>query len=414
MSFSEKTIRAIKPTGKVFEIADGHGFGVRVSATGRVVFQFRFRHRGTPQRMDLGTYPMMTLAEAREAHYKARKLLDQDVNPRKAREEAARAADRGETVEQLAEDFISRKLRRDRKSPDEAERTLRVDVIPYLGQLKARDVKRRDVVEVIEKIVDRGAPIMANHTTSIVKQMFKFGVIKGILESNPCDQLTRTSIGGPEKPRDIYLSYLDIWRLWHGLEHEGFSESIKLCVKILLATGQRRGEIMMGEWSHLDLKRKLWIIPADRSKNGKAHVIHLVPLTLNLFLELKTFAGDSHYFVPSPAADDDQAMGIYAMNTALQRCRDELGMPKLSPHVLRHTFTTQVSGIGVAPHIVEKLLNHSLTGMLAVYNHQQYYAERESALKKWAERIEAIIAAPSEEQLPKEPGILDEPELATS
>lgn len=404
MSLTDKALRAIRPTGKVFEISDGHGLGVRVSATGRIVFQFRYRYHGRPQRMDLGTYPLMSLAHAREAHHEARKLLDQDIDPAKRRALESRHAADAQTVEQLADQFIKRQLRRDRKCPEEAERILRKDIIPRLGELKIDEVTRRDVVRAIEAIVDRGAPVMANRATSIVKQMFKFGLVQGYLESSPCEQLTRTSIGGAEKPRDLYLSYREIWRLWHGLELEGFGEALKIGVKLLLATGQRRGELMMGQWSHVNLDRKLWIIPAELSKNGKPHLVQLSPLGISLFSELKTYAADSAYFLPSPGANEDRPMGIYAMNTALQRCRQGLGMPKLSPHVLRHTFATHAGGIGVAPHVVEKLLNHTLSGMVAVYNHQPYYAEREAAMEKWAERLLEIVGAKSEKDVVAEPG----------
>lgn len=262
-------------TGKRYEIADAQGLSVRVSPLGLVSFQYRFRFQGKTQRLDLGNYPLIGLAEAREAHFKARKLLDQNINPIDAKKQAIRSEAEGETVTQLTEDFVRRKLRRDHKCPEQAEQILNANVIPYLGSSKVKDVRRRDVVAIIEKIVDRGANTMANRTTSLVKQMFKFAVMKGLIESNPCGELTRTSIGGPEKPRDSYLTYRNIWTLWHELEKVGCSESLKLSLKILLATGQRRGELMKGQWKHINFERRLWTIPAELSKNGKPHIIHL-------------------------------------------------------------------------------------------------------------------------------------------
>lgn len=407
MSVSEKVLRSLQPKAKAYQISDGHGLSIRVSPHGLRVFQYRYLFNGKPQRMDLGTFPLMGLDEARAAHFQARKLLDQNINPLTARNNAKRANDEAETVEQLAKDFITRKLRRERKAPEQAEQVINANVVPLLGKLKVKDVTRRDVVKIIEKVVDRGAPVMANRTTSIVKQMFKYAVIKGLIDVNPCAELTRTSIGGPEKPRTAYLLYKQIWRLWHGLEKAAFSETLKICIKILLATGQRRSEVMRGRWSHVHLDRNLWIIPAELSKNGKQHVVHLAPLVANLFLELKTYTGTSAYFVPSPYGTKDVPMSVFALNTAMSRIRDAIDVENLSPHMLRHTVSTQMSAIGVAPHVVEKILNHSLTGMLAVYNHHQYYAERAEAFQKWALKLLEIVAAPDEESVVTEPTFLD-------
>jgi len=204
----------------------------------------------------------------------------------------------------------------------------------------------------------------------------------------------------------VYLSYAQIWRLWTNLHEAPCSNAIKIAIKILLATGQRRGELMRGLWQHIDLDKQLWIIPPELSKNGKQHIIQLTPLTHTLFKDLKRGAGDSPYLMPSPT--HDSPMIAQALSKALYRFRESIQMPELSPHVLRHTFSTQVNALGVAPHVVEKLLNHNLTGMLAVYNHNHYFSERVEALRKWSEMLLRIAEAPHEANLPPEPNSIIE------
>jgi integrase len=407
---SDKHLRNAKPRAKVYELSDGGGLSARVSPKGAITFQYRFRHAGRAQRMDLGTYPHVSLAEARATHFKAKQLLFQGVNPIALRKEQVRSERDAVTVEELVNEFAEKQLRRDRKRPEQAEQILQVNIVPFLGKVKIKDVRRRDVVSTLERIMRRGAPAMANRTASLTKQMFLFAIEHGHIDSNPCNEITRTSIGGYEAPRQIYLSYRDIWLLWTNLPKAPFSESFKIAIKILLATGLRRAELMNGEWDHVLLDKQLWIIPADLSKNGKQHVVQMTPLTLKLFTELKALAGGSRYLVPSPTwsgkENEDRPATPAALTRAIIRHRASLGVTALSPHVLRHTFSTQVSGLGVAPHVIEKLLNHSFTGMLAVYNHQHYFLERATALQKWSTRLLEISYAETEDQLPTEPNLM--------
>ncbi len=97
-------------------------------------------------------------------------------------------------------------------------------------------------------------------------------------------------------------------------------------------------------------------------------------------MQLKELAGASRYMVPSPVSQDDAPISKRAINHAITRSKDIFGITNLTPHILRHTFSTKLSGLGVAPHVIEKLLNHQLGGMLAIYNHHPYYKEWKEAL----------------------------------
>jgi integrase len=368
-----------------------------------ITFQFRFRYAGRPQRLDLGHFPGTSLAAARVAHEQARLLLESGKNPVLEKHVAERAGQDATNVAELIDEFLEKQIRRKWKRPEYVEEILNADFRRRLGPWQLGAVTRREVVRVLEAIAERGAPVMANRTASLVKQLFKFGVVRGYVKENPCAEITRTSIGGHEKPRDEHLSYREIWRMWRGLGTAEFSDGLKLALKILLATGQRRSELLLGRWEDIDWDRQLWRIPADLSKNGKEHIVHLVPFTIDLFHELKRTAGASLYLVPSPAASGDKPITPHAINRAVQRWRGEISLPTLSPHLLRHTFATHVSGLGIAPHVVEKILNHSLGGMLAVYNHQPYYRERKEALARWADKLREIATADSEDKVPKEP-----------
>lgn len=395
MLLTDRQLKSLAATGKRYEIADGLGLSVRVSPNGNITFQYRYRVRGKPCRLDLGTYPLTTLSEARDLHHAARKLLDQGKDPAAVKREIEREEQAAWTVADLAKDFLDRKVSRDRKSPEYATYLLNKNLVPFLGQRKVKDISTREIVTALERIADRGAPVLANRTASITKQMFSYAVQKGLRVDNPCMVITKASVGGYERPRTRHLTYLEIWRLWKGIDASSIAPSMKLAAKILLVTGQRRGELMLGQWTDIDFERGAWFIPSERSKNGRPHTIPLSTLATELFLKLKTYSGGQTHLFPSLTLKE-RPCDIRTLNKSLAFVTKRLGLKQCSPHVLRHTFSTRASEISVPIHVIEKILNHSLGGMLAVYNHHEFIPERKIALQQWADRLVILLNANSE------------------
>lgn len=412
MSLNDRLLKNLKPADDRYEVADSGGLSVRVTPNGNIAFQYRFRIDGKQHRMDFGAYPDISLAEARELHRLARNKVTLGKNPIEEKRAHEITEKRSITVTELVHEFMTKEIcgRLKRKRPEYAESILTNNVIPSIGKKKVKDISRRDVIEILEKIVERGSPVMANRTGSITKQMFTFAQTRGWIDINPCVNITKSSIGGREAPREVYLKYKQIWNFWNGLSKANFSESLKLALKILLTTGQRRGEVIRGEWCHVDFDKGRWTIPASLSKNGKEHIVQLTPLSLSLFTQLKELASGSRYLVPSPLSDEDVPISERAINRAVTRSKDLFDIETLTPHILRHTFSTNLSGLGVAPHIIEKLLNHQLGGMLAVYNHHPYYKERKEALLLWSVTLETIYSAKNIDSVLKDPDELDDSE----
>ncbi|MBP9872342.1 MAG: DUF4102 domain-containing protein, partial [Nitrosomonas sp.] len=184
MPLNDKLLKNIKPTIKRYEIADSGGLSIRVSPNGNITFQYRFRIEGKQFRMDFGLYPDITLAEARELHRLARNEVSLGKNPIEEKRERAHLNKQAITVADLVNEFMVKEIRGrlKRKRPDYADTILRNQIIPTLGQKKAKDVSRRDVIDLLEKIVSRGSPVMANRTGSLTKQMFSFAQARGWIE----------------------------------------------------------------------------------------------------------------------------------------------------------------------------------------------------------------------------------------
>lgn len=398
MQLTDALLKSFAATGKRYEKTDGLGLSVRVSVTGTITFQYRYRFEGEPGRLDLGTYPQTSLPEARFKHFEARGQLAKGVNPADISRQAEE--DTAWTIRALAEDFLKRKISRDRKRPEYAKYLLERNIVRPLGQRLVKDITTREIVTALQEIVDRGAPVLANRTASICKQMFGYAVQTGLRTDNPCSVITKASVGGREYPRTRYLSYGELWKLWQALDASPIPTFFKIATKILIVTGQRRGELMFAEWPEIDLRRKVWLIPAKRSKNGRPHVVPLSSLAVELFVQLRECSFGKRYLFPSPTlTKPEQPCDSRVLNKVLTRVTRRIELPGCSPHVLRHTFSTLVSELGVPLHVIEKILNHSLGGMLAVYNHQDFLPERKVALQAWGGRLATLMRAGSKSEV---------------
>jgi len=414
---NDKRLRSLTPRAARYEIPDSAGLSVRVMPGGSITFQYRYRLHRKPERLMIGHYPHTSLDEARDKHRAARKLVKQGISPalRKKSEDMAIAS--AESVRQLAGEFMERYINVKRKRPDNAEQMLNADVIPKLGPLKVKDVTRRHVTMMLDAIVDRKANIQANRTSSLVKQMFQFAVDRGMIEANPCSSIRRQTVGGTEKGRDRNLSPGEIKTFWNKLDAATAIESDRkkgiypigkamvTALKVLLVTGQRRGELVKAKKSDVDLGKAIWTIPAENSKNGRAHRVPLPPLAVTLFKELISDSGDSLYVLPSPAlvkgADrNDIHITERALTKAAERARGVVGIDHWVPHDLRRTSATQLAELGTLPHVVEKVLNHTMQGVMGIYNRHDYAEEMRVALNAWAERLLLIATTDASKVVP--------------
>src|SRR5260221_600818 len=186
MRFTDKAITALRPKAQRYEKWEGGGFGVRVSPRGIKSWVWVYRFQGQPRRLTLGTYPDMGLADAHIALADARKLLEKGVDPGKKEVERRKAERIAETVAELVEQYLEKWVRPRKRSAVEDERLLNKDVIPAWGRRKAHDIARKDVIALLDKIVDRGSPIAANRTLAVVRRMFNWAISRDILSVNPC------------------------------------------------------------------------------------------------------------------------------------------------------------------------------------------------------------------------------------
>jgi integrase len=393
--FTDKFIAAQRPRAERYEKWEGGGFGVRVSPRGKA-WVWVYRYQGRPRRMTLGSYPAIGLADARIKLAEARKLLERGIDPGDADVQQRKAERVAETVEELAEAYLEKWARPRKRSAAEDERILRKDVLPAWRRRKAKDIARRDVIALLDAIVDRGSPIAANRTLAIIRRMFGWALSRDIVPASPCAAVKAPA---KEKRRDRVLSADEIAAFWRALDNPelAISPAIRLALKLQLVTAQRKGEVIGAEWSEFDLDARVWTIPAGKTKNGMPHRVPLSPLALAVLANIASQVrrNEPHWLFPSTRTG--KPITGPAVDHAMRNNHDMLGTSDATPHDLRRTAASHMTSTGISRLVVSKILNHAEPGVTAVYDRHSYDAEKRAALTAWGARLEEIIGIATEQ-----------------
>jgi integrase len=341
--------------------------------------------------MTLGTYPQMSLADAGVQLADAKRKLDKGQDPGKVIVEARKAERQAETVAELIDEYMEKYARPRKRSADEDERCLNKDVLPFWRDRKVKSITRRDAIILIDRVVDRGAPVMANRTLAVIRRMFSFAVDRDMIEFNP---ILGVKPPTKETPRDRILSEAEIKALWNGLDQTRMGEPLRLAMKLLLTTVQRRSEVVEASWSEFDLSKRIWTIGAERAKNGIAHTVPLSDQALELLDRIKAIGDGSRWLFPSPRLEGRPFTRV-AINQALTAVQDDLGVSNFRPHDLRRTGASQMTALGIPRLVVGKVLNHAEREVTAVYDRHSYDPEKRRALDAWGARLQEIVTGES-------------------
>jgi integrase len=394
---TDLTLRKLSaPENKRLELWDARipGFGVRVSPSGSKSFVLVYRHRGRPRRLTLGKYPIVSLAEARERALNALSEARRGLDPQQDKQADRKALRFDETVQNFVESYCHQNNRE--STWRETERILRIRFTQNWGARDIREIKRADVLFILDKAIRQKTPSAAIHALVAVRVFFNWCKARGLVEVNPCDGIKR-----PAKvvSRDRFLNDLEIGVLWNASTALGYPFGT-IC-QLLLLTGQRRGEVTKMRWSDIDLEGRCWLIPKHIAKNGNANA---VPLVANAYAILSRLPRtDPVWVFPARGGNETAFSGFSKCKSRLDELMGNIctkqtfeEIPSWTLHDLRRTISTHLASMGVAPHIIERLLNHIsgvLGGVAGVYNRFKYRDEVRAALEQWAVHVETCANA---------------------
>lgn len=368
----------------------------------------RINYQGGDTYLPVGHFPATALSDARTTVQEQRELLSKGIDPRRAaprrkrtaaldqavpssQQERSAPSDSKYSIEFLVDEFMELYIKSKRVDPAYTQRVLNLDVLSEWRGRDARTIKPREVIELLDGIVARGSPIMANRTAKIIDQLFRFAIHRGLLEDSPVKLLYAP--GGDEEPRTRVLSDGELKILITNRDKIFRSPSIRHAIMLLLLTLQRRGELCQAKWADIDFDAKTWRLPLPNTKTKVAHIIPLSDWAIAELRDLKTMAGRSSFVFPNVAGDSyaDPKLITRSIARIQGSMKKKWGFEQWTGHDLRRTGRTGLSSLNVTLHIAERCLNHSIRKSIEVtYDRHDYLDQRRVALDKWAAHLASL------------------------
>lgn len=373
-------------------VADSLGLYLKVAKNGTKTFTFRYTYVNKRYWLHLGTYPETSLAQARQARLDASKILESGRNPLHVQHGATKAKAEALDVSELIEDFYLKHLKLHFEKPDDARKTLIRDIGGEIGKYLVPDVTKKDITNCIGKVVQRGAKVAANRTLTLARRMFEYAVDQSLIVENPV-VLTRKGAGGKEKSKTTNLSFDGIADTLRVLESDEYKLAwqTRAGCRLVMATAKRPGEVVTMEWDHVNLDKGEWWNPRLLTKEKRDdHLVFLSKYSVRLLREVHKFTGRAKHVFQSPR-HEDRHMDRHSLSRAILRLHEDgVLKTKFTPHDFRRTFSSRMADMGQMPHVVEKILDHQMEGVMAVYNMASYYPERKAAMEVWGARLEEL------------------------
>jgi integrase len=365
------------------------GFGVKVTPRGRKVFVVLYRTGGAGSKLrkyTIGPYGRVTLHQARLAAQKvfAAKLEGRDLAAEKREARRRVVADR---VEDLLESFIAQHVSQNR-SAGEISRLLRRELGTPWGGRSIHEITKRDVVEVISAIEQRGAPSAANKALKSTKTFLRWCVGRAVIDQSPAEgvplpakEVARDKVLNDQELAQIVVAARQIGGPYGGV------------VEFLALTGQRREEVARIKSDELDFAQRVWTLPKSRTKNGKEHVVHLSKQSIAVLKRVQK---------AEPFVFSVLGTGPFQEFSRAKRMLDQLsGVSQWRLHDLRRTCVSGMARLRIAPHVADKILNHqggTISGVAAVYQRHDFLSERRQALDLWGAHLHRILNEVGREQ----------------
>lgn len=411
-------LRAL-PIDKEQLIPDGGNLYVRIRSItdgGSISFRYFYRIDHSQKWMTLESTTLAT-ARAERDDYKA--LIKKGIDPKVERtlqKERLRIQQIEEqnALNRLAlritvYDLFTRWFEMDlinRKDKSEIDRMFKKDVLPILGEIFVEEVRKGDVVQVIDLLKKRGVANLARNILKLIRQMFKFAVNRDLIEFDPTASLNIAKMTTTPTERDRILDESEIISLAHQLPSANLLKSTECALWIALSTMCRIGELSKTKITDIDFDLHTWIIPKENSKNGKAHTIYLSDFALNQFKILLQYTksdtwiftnrdGSSHVCEKSITK---QLGGRQSQSILSNRSKDNQALVlkggKWTPHDLRRTGATLMGDLGIAPDVIEKCLNHTEENKVKrIYQRQKLETEQAEAWQILGNHLDSLLTS---------------------
>ncbi len=399
---TDKGIRASKPKEKDYKLFDGRGLFLLVTTKGAKRWRLKYRFDGKEKILSLGVYPEITLARARKLREEFREQIANGTSPvdeRKAKKKKLNALDakKTNTLKKVIDESLAKRNTLSENYLTRLQNAFDNDVTPFIGKLSIEDITKADILEVVERVEQRGAIESAHRLLTQLNRVFKYALNKDYIEKNVCERIDRKeALKTPvKKSYPTITDEKQINTMLNMIDEYSGDFSTRLALTFMPYVASRPYNIRYAEWNEMDFEKKRWVIPASKMKTNKEHIVPLTSRAIEILKEAEKFSAGEKYIFPS-FLHKHSPMSDNTLRRALQR----MGFPKeqFVPHAFRSMFSTianeHLREHGIHPKVIDIQLAHSAKGKVeGAYNRADYMEDRKILMQWWSDYLDKIKGA---------------------
>ena len=382
-------VKQAKPKEKIYKLADGEGLQLRVKPNGSKTWLLDYFKPYTKKRtsISLGSYPDVSLADARQKKRDARELLAKDIDPKLYKEEQIQKAK--DAIENTFGTHARKwlELKKTQVQEDTAKKafqSLEKHILPVLADVPIHQIKPKLIIDILEPVANKGALETVKRLCRVINEIMRLAVAAGVIEVNYLSDVTKL-FPSPKKTNMATIKPERLPELMRALFNSNITRNTRCLIEWQLHTLTRPKEAATAKWADIDFKKEIWVIPAEIMKMGKPHTIPLTSQTLALLEVIKSMSGHREYLFPGHRNPRGHA-NVQTANMALKR----IGFAgELVSHGLRSIGSTALNEHGFNPDIIESALAHEdKNEVRRAYNRAEYLEQRRKMMCWWSQQIE--------------------------
>ena len=390
MALTDTAIRAAKPKEAQYKLHDEKGLLLIVRPTGGKLWRLKYRFQGKEQQLSLGTYPEVSLKDARDSRDAARRLLAEGKDPgaEKKREVVAAAVSAGNTFKIVAEEHIAKRQREGAADATIAKARWHLDRLTKLHARPIAEIEAYEVLEILRKLETRGNLEAARQIRSFASRIFRYGVATTRCKADPAALLIGALTAPKVKNHAAITEPEKVGELMRAIDGYQGQPSTHFALRLAPHVFVRPGELRQAEWPEFDFERAVWTIPASRTKMRKDHAVPLSRQAMAILREAQKICGAGSLVFPGLRGK--RPISENTMNAALRRLG--YGHDDMTAQGFRAMASTLLNHSGQwRPDVVERALAHGERDKIrAAYNRAQYWDERVRMAEWWSDYLEAL------------------------
>jgi integrase len=392
MALTDTAIRNAKPKDKPYKVADAQGLYLLINPRGSKLWRVKYRKDGVERKLALGSYPEITLAEARGARDAARRQLAHSIDPNSAKRQARIEASirASNSFKSVAEELIQKKTREGLADPTLEKMRWFVKLLGTdLGKRPVTEITPQELLHELRKHERRGRLETANLLRAFASRVFRYAVATARAERDPAQLLIGALTTPKVKHFPAITDPVAFGALLRAIQDYQGDPAVMYALKLTPHVFQRPGEIRQMEWTEVEFEKAVWIIPEEKMKMRQPHSVPLSRQSLAILADMRSLSGSGRYVFPSvrtlarPISDN-------TINAALRR----MGYPKeqMTAHGFRTSASSLLNESGKwNPDAIERALAHMVAGSIRrIYNQSAYWAERVEMSQWWSDYLDEL------------------------